>query len=82
MTDKKLKLTFAPGVLEQLESEMGPEELQTFLNELKEMTESGDLVTQSSPVDMEQLRREDPQTYEQLVKQLDEAFDTPKPSVH
>jgi hypothetical protein len=67
---KKMKIEFAPGVLEQMEQEMGPEELQEFMNMLKEKIEDGTFLTDATPVDMEELEVEDPEAYAQIVESL------------
>lgn len=77
MTDAKVpKITFAPGVLEQLESENTPEELQKFLDELQAMAEDGSILECSQVVNMDELKVEDPELYEVLAKQLEGVFDS------
>lgn len=63
MSDPKMKIEFAPGVLEEMEAEMSTEELQDLLDHLKELVESGNLEENSSAVDMEDLAMEDPELF-------------------
>ena len=83
MTDEKLKIVFAPGVLEQLELDMNQEELQQFLDDLGKKLEDGSLLEDSSPVDMNELLMTDPELYDQLQEQLSIVLDniTP-PTLH
>lgn len=84
MTEKTPTIKFAPGVLEQLETEMDPEELQSFLNELQEMALNGDIIEHAEVVDMDKLAIEDPELYATLSKQLDGVFESDEepPTVH
>lgn len=84
MTEDKKPLTvkFAPGVLEQLEKDLSPEEMQAFMNELSEMAATGDMTANSQEVDMQALKEEDPELYEILSKQLDGVFDEEPPTLH
>lgn len=78
MTNKEpLKVVFAPGVLEQMERDFTPEELQEALDEIAKLAQNPE---QGEPVDMIALMQEDPDLYRQLVEQLeavDEDFDKP-----
>lgn len=80
-TDKTPKIQFAPGVLEELEEDMTPEELQEFMNELKMMVEDGSFFDKSEAVDLDELKTTDPELYEILVEQL-ENIDDSSPTVH
>lgn len=74
MTEKddkpQFKLKFAPGVLEGLEQEMSQEELQEFMDALKEAVDTG-AIFEAQPVDLEQLERDEPEVYQALIAQLD-----------
>lgn len=81
--NNKIKVSFAPGVLEELEASMSEEELQEFLDQLSTMTENGTLFDQSEAVDMQKLKQDDPELYEVLSKQLDGVFTDPEnPTIH
>lgn len=76
--DGELKIIFAPGVLEFLETELTPEEMIDFkaqLDELASSTSTGADFTDSSigiaAVDLEELEREDPEVYAALMAQMD-----------
>lgn len=82
MTDNnnknKITVTFAPGVLEDLEAQMSPEELQKFLDALTELQETGEiekLYEAGDTVDMQKLEKEDPELYKTITTQLDGCFD-------
>lgn len=71
MTDtKKMKIEFAPGVLEGLEAEMDPEDLQDLMNKIKDVIEGGDLENLATPVDMDELKLENPDLYNTLQERL------------
>jgi hypothetical protein len=67
MDAKKLKIEFAPGVLEQLEKDMSPEELQEFMNMIKAKIDDGSFLDESEPVDLDVLEEEDPEAYEKIM---------------
>lgn len=67
-----LKVVFAPGALESLEDEMSPEELQLVLDEIKAKLEDGTLFEESTPVDFERMKTEDPELYKTLMERLEE----------
>lgn len=69
--DKKLRIKFAPGVLESLEKELSPEELQDFMDQLKAGVEDGSYLENSVPVDFEELKRDNPEEYQKLMEQLE-----------
>lgn len=77
---KEIRIEFAPGVLEQLEREMTPAELQTFMNEIKEQIASGAFFTEAEEVDMDELEEEDPEAYASIVAALEN--DTPPRTLH
>lgn len=62
-----LKVVFAPGVLEQMEKDFTAEELQEVLDEVGRLAQNPE---NGTPVDMEELMREDPHLYAQLIEQL------------
>ncbi|MGZ8924511.1 MAG: hypothetical protein ACXW2E_01380 [Nitrososphaeraceae archaeon] len=80
-TSNAKKVVITPEALEQLEQMMEPEELQVFLDELKESVESGTIFEQSTEVDLEELKTEDPETYQALMDQLEKYSATDKPNV-
>ena len=69
--DKKLKVVFAPGVLEQLEAENTPEELQEMLDAIQAQFADPTFVENSKPVDMDALFLEDPELYFKLQSQIE-----------
>jgi len=69
--ETKLKVVFAPGVLEQLEETMSPEDLQELLNQIQTKAEDGTLLEDSVAVDLDKLREEDPLEYELLMANLE-----------
>ena len=72
MTDdsKKMKVVFAPGVLEQMERDIDPEELQEILDEIAASIENGTLLDDSRPVDLDELLLTDPDLYFDLIQQI------------
>ena len=64
---KPLRVEFAPGVLEMLEATMTPTELQEFMDGFKAMIDSGRIFEESTPVNFEELERDDPEAYEALI---------------
>jgi hypothetical protein len=84
--DKKdIEVKFAPGCLEQLESEMSPEDLQELMNKISEAIADGSFFTDAVEVNMDELADQDPELYETL-KSFDEQDleDNPptKPTLH
>ena len=71
MTDK-LKVTFAPGVLEQLEQDLTPDDLQELMDELSKSIEDGSFFDESRMVDLNELIESDPELYQELMDSLDE----------
>lgn len=76
-----LKVKFAPGVLEQLEKDMEPGELQEFLDVIKKGFEDGSFFEQSTPVDMDELRENEPELYKKL-SELDDSDPDESPTLH
>jgi len=72
MTATAKKIVFAPGVLEQLESDFQGEELQQVLDEIAQLANDP---TQGKAVNMTQLMQEDPALYAQLITQLESIED-------
>jgi hypothetical protein len=68
---KEMRIEFAPGVLEQMEQDMTPAEMQEFMDMLKAKIEDGSLFEESTPVDMEELAEDDPEAYEQMVQAME-----------
>ncbi|RWZ87201.1 MAG: hypothetical protein EO766_11765 [Hydrotalea sp. AMD] len=83
--NKKPKIIFAPGVLEQLEAENTPEELQELFDSLSAGFADGSIFDKSTPVDLEELEQSDPELFTHLMEQMskineDGEFD--QPTVH
>lgn len=78
---KPTALRFAPGVLEQMELDNTPEELQAYLDKMKTMFESGELMEASTPLDMDDLETSDPELFHALTRQLDIIQTTPRPTL-
>lgn len=75
-TENKLKVVIPPEVLEQLEQQTSPEELQEFISALQQMADSGELFEAAEPVDFSSLAEDDPELYAALTAQMkDEGFD-------
>ena len=80
MTDTKnpLKIVFAPGAFDNLEVE-NQEELDAMVAEIKSIFENPDqLMEMSTPVDMEELWKTDPDLAELLTKRIDELDNNPR----
>lgn len=65
--NEKLKVVFGPGVLEQMERDMDPEELQAVLDEIKELVEGGTFFDMAQEMDAEELKESDPDLYNLLI---------------
>ncbi|PPD51190.1 MAG: hypothetical protein CTY12_08640 [Methylotenera sp.] len=78
------EISFAPGVLEQLEDMMPLDELQEFMNQLGEMMKDGSFLSESTLVDLDELEKTDPEMYAAVVKSLNEVDDVEytKPTKH
>jgi|TARA_R110000851_G_scaffold252844_1_gene405311 hypothetical protein len=57
--DPAIKIAFAPGAFDNFEGTQ--DELDEFIAEITAQAESGELLTQSEPVDLEALFAEDPE---------------------
>lgn len=74
MTEQtKLKVVVPPDVLEQLERDFEPQELQDLLNQIQQMADSGALLTESTPLDPHELEDDDPEMYATLLKKAQDA---------
>ncbi len=73
--NQKFKIMFAPGTLEMLEQEMDPEDLQKFMDDLKQAVEDGSLLEQSTAIDMDSLETEDPELYAILQQRQNDVED-------
>ena len=85
MSDQKLKVKFAPGVLDQLEQDLSTDQLQELFDAIAESIEDGSFLTDSEPVDLELLQTEDPELYEQLMdtlEQIENEENQPLPRLH
>lgn len=69
----KKKVIFAPGVLEDMEQQMDPEELQELLDQIKIAAEDGSLFEKSTLVDLTELQEEEPELYQLLKERLVDA---------
>lgn len=70
--NKEMKIIISDEALEEIEGMMTPEEAQQFMDELKKAVEDGSFFANSQPVDLEELKTEDPELYELLVERLGE----------
>lgn len=70
MSDTPFKVVVPPEVLAQMEQTIPADELQTLLNEVQRLAESGELFEQSEPVDLDELQRTDPEEYAALMQAL------------
>jgi hypothetical protein len=68
---KEMRIEFAPGVLEQLEAEMTPQELQNFMDDIKEKITSGAFFSEAEEVDMAALEEDEPDVYAQITAAID-----------
>jgi hypothetical protein len=71
--DKKLKLTFMPGCFDSFEGSQ--EELDQLIEEIKAGFESGELLENSTQVDLNDLMEEDDDVTKQLFSIIDESSD-------
>lgn len=67
--DKPLKLVIMDGAFDGLDQD----EIDDIMVEMQQMIDSGELLEQSTPVDMDELAEEDPELYALLVCQLNKA---------
>lgn len=68
--DKKLKITFAPGCFDNFEGTQ--EELDELIAEIQRGFESGEFLTNSKPLDVDELVEDDPE----LAAKIFSAFDS------
>lgn len=68
MTDKKIKIEFAPGAFDSFEGTQ--EELDGLIAEIQRMAESGEMFEKAVPLDVDALIEEDPEFAEIIAKQL------------
>jgi hypothetical protein len=69
MDDKKIKIEFAPGCFDNFEGTQ--EELDELVAEITRMVESGEVLEESNPIDIDSLMEEDPEFAAALMRQLD-----------
>ena len=68
-----MKIKMSKHALNNLEEEMETDELQDFLDSLQKMADDGSFLEESEPVDMELLKVEEPEVYEELIKAMNES---------
>ena len=73
---KKMTVKIAPEALAQLEQSMTEDELQEFFTELQRLADSGELLDESTAVDMDELAETDPDLYQQIVDSMTYQNDT------
>lgn len=73
MTEKKMKLVFAPGAFDTFEGTQ--EELNELVAEIQRMFDSGEMLEKSRQVDINELIEEDPDIANVLARQLDDDND-------
>ena len=66
-----MKVVFAPGLLENLIEEVGEEEAKEILAEIEAAVADGSFFADSEPVDLEELKQEDPEAYEELRQKIE-----------
>jgi hypothetical protein len=74
MSEKKMKIEFAPGCFDQFEGTQ--EELDQLIQEITASIESGEFQDNSQPLDFDELMEEDPELAELLMKQLSNIDDS------
>ena len=72
-----MKITFSPEAINDLEELMEMEEIQDFFAELQMKIDDGTFFTESEPVDMDQLKIDEPDLYGKLIESLN-SFDNQK----
>ena len=70
--DKKLKIVFAPGCFDTFEGTQ--EELDELIAEIQKGFESGEFLTKSEPLDVDELMEEDPEFAAKILSAV-ENFD-------
>ncbi len=68
--DKKLKITFAPGCFDNFSGTQ--EELDELIAEIQRGFESGEFLTKSKPLDVDELFDEDPELAAKLFSAVDD----------
>jgi hypothetical protein len=66
-----MKIVFAPGSFDNFEGTQ--EELDSLIEDIKNLVESGRIFEESEPVDFDEMMEDDPELYQQLMKQMDNA---------
>lgn len=77
-SSQRKRIVFAPGVLEQMEQEMTPEELQAALDEIELLANGSN---QGVEVDMGKLLLEDPVLYKTLTDNLEAVKTAEQPTL-
>lgn len=67
--NKKLKITFAPGAFDSFEGTQ--EELDAFIKEIEDSFHSGEFLSQSQEVDLDELEKSDPELAKQIRASID-----------
>lgn len=80
--EQKLRIEFAPGVLEELEATMSQEELQEMLDDLADQFNNGTFLENSIPVDLELMSLEEPELYKELMEHMSSIDTTALPTRH
>lgn len=65
-----MKVVFAPGLLENLVEEIGEEEAAALIKEIEASVADGSFFADSEPVDLEELKQEDPEAYAELCEKI------------
>lgn len=81
----KITVKFAPGVIEDLQEQMTPEELQQFMDAIAELQETGDfeqVFDGGEQVDMQKLEKEDPELFKTLQEQLEGCYSNKDETLH
>ena len=66
---KKIQVIFTPGCFDDFEGTQ--EELDEFVAEIQRMADSGELLANSEPVDLDELARDCPELAQQLAEDSD-----------
>jgi hypothetical protein len=74
MTEKKIKIEFAPGAFDNFDGSQ--EELDELMAEIRRVVDTGEILKKSRPLDIDELIEEEPEYAEQILRSLNE--DTPK----
>ena len=68
MTDKKIKVEFAPGAFDSFEGTQ--EELDELVAEIHRMIQSGEMLEKAQALDFDELMEEDPEMAMTLARQI------------